>query len=361
MASPHTEGLQGFSQATLEKKLQNLNSTLQNIQLMAQWAIHYRKHAKTITSVWYKELQKADSNRKLTLLYLANDIVQNSRKKGTEFKIEFTRVLPRAFHIVSKSRAPVMNVCVVETVTDSPLQSERREFDQSVSRIINIWEERSIFEQDTLTRLKALLASPSLNSRRTRSESDMKHASSAMPKAKKERSVSSDVPPSNNDDKPPNDRSPPDADVLLRRMLAIEGDKSACNDEAIREKIAGFPPEIKDHELLSKLKDKAAADELEAKLVEAEKVLGDHVKRLQEERKERRDLQELLEVFIWQQKQQLRECKNKLKHYQAKLERVTGVKEELTLKLARLPDLSKLPTSSHGSLAPLPSVGDLFN
>ena len=48
-------------------------------------------------------------------------------------------------------------------------------------------------------------------------------------------------------------------------------------------------------------------------------------------------------------------------HYQAKLERVTGVKEELTLKLARLPDLSKLPTSSHGSLAPLPSVGDLFN
>jgi regulator of Ty1 transposition protein 103 len=144
-------------------------------------------------------------------------------------------------------------------------------------------------------------------------------------------------------------------------MLAIEGDKSACSDEAIREKISGFPPEIKDHELLTKIKDKAAADELEVKLVEAEKVLGDYVRRLQEERKERRDLQELLEVFIWQQKQQLRDCKNKLKHYQAKLERVTGVKEELTLKLARLPDLSKLPTSSHGSLAPLPSVGDLFN
>ena len=143
MASPHTGGLHGFSQATLEKKLQNLNSTLQNIQLMAQWAIHYRKHAKTIIAVWYKELQKgqkpngnltpntapsavialnssalrfassfaavlysvssaADSNRKLTLLYLANDIVQNSRKKGTEFKAEFTRVLPRAFHIVCK-------------------------------------------------------------------------------------------------------------------------------------------------------------------------------------------------------------------------------------------------------------------
>ena len=28
---------------------------------------------------------------------------------------------------------------------------------KSVSRIINIWEERGVFEQDTLTRLKALL------------------------------------------------------------------------------------------------------------------------------------------------------------------------------------------------------------
>ena len=118
MASPHTGGAHGFSQQALERKLQNLSSTVQNIQVMAQWAIHYRKHAKTITAVWYKELQKgekprlarllaivsispilvaADSNRKLTLLYLANDIIQNGRKKGSEFKAEFTRILPRAF------------------------------------------------------------------------------------------------------------------------------------------------------------------------------------------------------------------------------------------------------------------------
>ena len=59
--------------------------------------------------------------------------------------------------------------------------------------------------------------------------------------------------------------------------------------------------------------DKAAADELEAQLTEAEKVLGEYVNRLEEEKKERRDLQELLEVFVWQQRQQLRECKKKLK------------------------------------------------
>lgn len=58
MASPHTGGAHGFSQQALERKLQNLSSTLQNIQIVAKWAIHYRKHAKTITTVWYKELQR---------------------------------------------------------------------------------------------------------------------------------------------------------------------------------------------------------------------------------------------------------------------------------------------------------------
>ena len=49
--------------------------------------------------MWYSA---ADAGHKLTLLYLANDIVQNSRKKGSEYKAEFSRVLPRAFHVVSK-------------------------------------------------------------------------------------------------------------------------------------------------------------------------------------------------------------------------------------------------------------------
>ena len=47
--------------------------------------------------------------------------------------------------------------------------------------------------------------------------------------------------------------------------------------------------------------------------------------------------------------------------YQGKLERVTVVREELKSHLANLPDFSKLPMGSATSLAPLPTVGDLFN
>ena len=47
-------------------------------------------------------LTVANSSRKLTLLYLANDVIQNSKRKGQEYKLEFTRVLPRAFQLVSR-------------------------------------------------------------------------------------------------------------------------------------------------------------------------------------------------------------------------------------------------------------------
>ena len=160
----------GFSVAAVEKKLKDLNSTIQSIQGVSQWLIHYRKYAKTVVSTWYKEQHKgmhihlpgisleiyetnfmdrqsvskcmcvympvhgtsvntvvcstydsilsvstlathpaymyvlisADSGRKLTLLYVANDVIQNSKKKGPEYRTEFVKVLPRVFQSVIK-------------------------------------------------------------------------------------------------------------------------------------------------------------------------------------------------------------------------------------------------------------------
>ena len=61
------------------------------------------------------------------------------------------------------------------------------------------------------------------------------------------------------------------------------------------------------------LPDKAGADQLEVRLGEAEKVLSEYVGRLEAEEKERKDLQELLEAFMWQHRQQLKDAKKKLK------------------------------------------------
>lgn len=47
-----------FSVSSLDKKLKDLNGTLQSIQGTALWLIHHRKNAKTAVSLWYKEIQK---------------------------------------------------------------------------------------------------------------------------------------------------------------------------------------------------------------------------------------------------------------------------------------------------------------
>lgn len=49
-----------------------------------------------------KCLNAADSSRKLTLLYVANDVIQNSKKKGPEYRTEFVKVLPRVFQGINK-------------------------------------------------------------------------------------------------------------------------------------------------------------------------------------------------------------------------------------------------------------------
>merc|ERR1711881_93839 len=94
--------MSSFSDEALEKKLADLNNSQQSIQQLSLWLIHHRKHYNKTVAVWHKELVKTSNNRKLTFLYLANDVVQNSRKKAPEFSKEFGAVLTKVFeHLAS--------------------------------------------------------------------------------------------------------------------------------------------------------------------------------------------------------------------------------------------------------------------
>ena len=44
------------------------------------WLLHHRKHYQS-SEVCYKELGNIKNEMKLTMLYLANDVVQNAMKK----------------------------------------------------------------------------------------------------------------------------------------------------------------------------------------------------------------------------------------------------------------------------------------
>ncbi|CAG2121627.1 unnamed protein product, partial [Medioppia subpectinata] len=129
--------MSGFAAQTLEKKLIDLNSSQQSIQTLSLWLIHHRKHHKSIVQTWFAELKKAKAVRRLTFMYLANDIIQNSRKKGPEFSKEFGAVLAASFESVAKDS------------DDKTLGS--------LERILAIWEERQIYDSNDIKSFRSSL------------------------------------------------------------------------------------------------------------------------------------------------------------------------------------------------------------
>jgi regulator of Ty1 transposition protein 103 len=81
---------------------------------------------------------KADELRKLTLMYLANDVIQNSKKKGPEYGKEFALVLKKAFKLIGNIK------CSEKT---------RKRLD----RILDIWEERTVYDKKQIQEFKRLL------------------------------------------------------------------------------------------------------------------------------------------------------------------------------------------------------------
>lgn len=67
----------------------------------------------------------AKSSRKLTFLYLANDVIQNSKRKGPEFTREFESVLVDAFSHVARY---VAVLCIFSTFLSTDLHSYYTKF-----------------------------------------------------------------------------------------------------------------------------------------------------------------------------------------------------------------------------------------
>jgi hypothetical protein len=63
---------------------------------LSQWCIFHRKRARRVVDTWEKQFNSATNDKKISYLYLSNDILQNSKRKGGEYVNEFWRVLPKS-------------------------------------------------------------------------------------------------------------------------------------------------------------------------------------------------------------------------------------------------------------------------
>ncbi|KAK4851004.1 hypothetical protein QYF36_011728 [Acer negundo] len=114
-----------FDGQTLADKLSKLNNSQQSIESLSRWCIVHRKRAKQIVETWDKLFNSSQKEQRVSFLYLANDILQNSRRKGSEFVNEFWKVLPGA----------------LKRVYDNGDEQGKK----AVTRLVDIWEERKVF------------------------------------------------------------------------------------------------------------------------------------------------------------------------------------------------------------------------
>lgn len=98
-----------FSEQALQDKLSRLSSSQDSIETLSLWIIHHRVHASASVELWLRSFIECESvidsgcvncvtcvitcsagpDKRLLLIYLANDILQNSRRKGAEEFLEF--------------------------------------------------------------------------------------------------------------------------------------------------------------------------------------------------------------------------------------------------------------------------------
>ncbi|KAG5870074.1 hypothetical protein JTB14_008446 [Gonioctena quinquepunctata] len=331
----------GFTETAFIKKLVELNNSSQSIQTLSLWLIHHRKHYSTVAKIWIRELIKAKDSKKLTFMYLANDVIQNSKKKGPEYGQEFGLHLKKAFEHMSKGDEKTKN---------------------SLDRLLTIWNERGIYDSILISEFKRALVlgfepppkrskpndhkkSPTRERKKSETEKVIEHSDGSI---ETHVHLSPHTPAGD----------PPEPEELIRAIQDLELN-IASSDEIVRERIAKLPREVSEVSLISKIEDKEAAEKLSLQVGEAVHLLSQYNNRLSAEMDHRKKVSVMMRDFLQVQEELLAQAERNLEEYQEKLLKVFNVRTELHNHIRNLPDLTQLPNVTDG-LAPLPSAEHLF-
>ncbi|KAM6910649.1 regulation of nuclear pre-mRNA domain-containing protein 2 [Xenentodon cancila] len=316
-----TRGSTAGLEASLDRRLQGVSNTMESIQGLSAWCIENKKQHGLIVRHWMKWLRKSDNNHRLNLFYLANDVIQNcKRKNAIVFRTAFSEVLPNAAQLIKDGKV-------------------RR----SVERIFSIWEERSVYPEEVIAKFKA-----SLNKKEKEREKQ------------KEKEKEKETPPSN---------ATTSTKAALKSKIVAEftpqslieqllRSKRAVAEEEFREKqLAALRVDVCSTEALKRLKDKAGGNKFAKDVEDGSLKLQEFVSFLEKELKTGPPLLEALgnaDVFY---ETQYKEVKIVANAYNAFATRVTSLKRKLDSLKSTLPGPDS-PIPSPSEDAPSPTGSD---
>ncbi|XP_016964265.1 atrophin-1 isoform X2 [Drosophila biarmipes] len=123
-----------FDEELFETRLEALKDTQEGIQQMSNWCLQHRTNHKKIIQCWLNVFKRVRVDHRLVLFYLANDVIQYSKRKRYEFVECWATALQRATTMVRDERVK-----------------------DKILRIFKIWEQREIYNEEYLSDLSGLL------------------------------------------------------------------------------------------------------------------------------------------------------------------------------------------------------------
>ncbi|OBA20999.1 DUF618-domain-containing protein, partial [Metschnikowia bicuspidata var. bicuspidata NRRL YB-4993] len=128
-----------FSPEIFRNKLDALQETQDSIVSLSQWVLFHHRHASHLCELWadyaLQTSAGAPLKKKLSLLYLCNDVVQQARhKRKPEFIAGFAARLPAVLHALYGA-------------VDEPVKPK-------VERLISVWNERSVFTKPQIENMQ---------------------------------------------------------------------------------------------------------------------------------------------------------------------------------------------------------------
>ncbi|KAI1729136.1 cell-cycle alteration and expression-elevated protein in tumor domain-containing protein [Ditylenchus destructor] len=293
--------MSGFSEEMMRERLKKLTNTLHSIQTLSLWIIHHqKKHADVILETWVKEVKEQTHPEKIiALVNLANDVIQNCRKKSPAFMKKFLTALEPAFSHIA--------------------ELDDQKCNKSVLRIISVWKERCIYRPDEIDNLNQCICKKGADS-----------------KIKAEFKLFSKI-----------------TTNLVGVLRKLEDPASA--DAKVRQLIASYPEAVANPVHLKNLRTGEQAQELMERIEEASPVVNAYCERLKLELQDRRSAQRLLDDYLNALDESTERNKRLIHSVQKRIGRIDQEKKDIEKHIESLPDLSEL-----FSAGPLPSVGELF-
>ncbi|CAG9797269.1 unnamed protein product [Chironomus riparius] len=308
--------MEDFDCEKFENRLKNLKDTQDSITGLSKWCLNKRVAHKSIVKCWLKVLKEVKIEQRLTLFYLANDVIQHSKRKNYEFVDSWATTLQRA----------------------STLVRDDARVKDKVSRIFNIWQQREVYAEDFITDLNGLLLINQVKKPLFTPSATTSYTASP---------VSS-----------PTHRSDDNEDEFQLQSL-ISNIKSCVSletetDKNLKHVIKASVPDIE--KVRNSLKDRTQVEEVEKEVENASTKHELFINSINSEIKARKTLLTALEQAERFYRNQRRDVKKVVYAYKNFGDRIKTIQSELNKKMSHLP--SPIPSPDINAPSPEPDNDD---